>query len=388
MRLNVTTSDYTRADGKRQVFMYVSIRGERAKYDFEFAVEPKRWDNKLRRVRPGAMAIEYNRLIAATVSRAEILALKPGMTAKTLVRKLASPDGGDFYSAARDRLKKLEPDLSYATRLQRSSILNVFERIRPGLRIEEFTSDLLEELELELLGQKLSRNTVSNKLGRLRTVWVDLTKHMDLPNPWKKIRLKTSPTMKRGLFPDQMQRLMDVDLSGQGKWENLARDVFVCQYLLNGMRWKDACLMNDTWFANGILTYQMYKTDFIIQWPVHPLAAKIMAKYQGCEFEGNRYVFPLMRPKDLVSDKAITLRAGHMNGKINKALVVVSKLAGIPRVTTHWARHSNAVKAKLSGVPNREIQDMMGHSSSQTTDQYVKTLSGTMQLDAYKKMHG
>lgn len=388
MRLNVTINKQReREDGKCQVLMYVSLRG-RARYPFPFAIELKRWDDRLKRVRPGPLAVEYNRTIAATLSRAEVLGLEPGMTAKSLVRKLAVPESVGFYEAARARLKKLEPELSYGTILQRSSTLNVIERIRPDLRIADFNTELLEDLELALLGQKLSRNSVSDKLGNLRTIWVELTKGRGLVNPWKEIRLKTVPTMKKGLFPDQMERVMDVDLSGLGFWENLARDLFVCQYLLNGMRWKDACLMNDSWFSNDILTYQMYKTDFIIQWPVHPRAATIMGKYEGCQFEGRRYVFPLMRPQDLVSDKAITLRAGHLNSKINQALVVVSKLAGVPRVTTHWARHSNAVKAKLSGVPNREIQDMMGHSSSQTTDQYVKTLSGTMRLDAYKKMHG
>lgn len=391
MRLNVfLNKQHVREDGTCRVGMYVTLRG-RGRHMFEFYLKPKDWDDRLRRVRPGHLQhMEYNRTIADAVNRAEVMGQEVGITAAEIVRRLGAPRpvSGNFYKLAKERQIALGKKIAYNTRRQRLSVLRIIERIKPGLTLEEFTPDVIEGIEIALLNDGASTNNIAAKLQKLRTMWLDLAGE-NVPSPWKKVDIKVVPTTKKGLFPEQMEKVIGVDLSLMGKPVQMHRHAFVMMYLFCGMRWGDFCRAHTGYFNTpGMLIYQMHKTDKIIQWPLHPLAAELMKLYSGIEVEGGRLLMPFLREQDLVSEEATDRRIDYMGKEVNKSLKVVSTLTGLPPLSCHWARHSNAVKAKLSGVDNKSLQDMMGHSASRTTDEYVKLLTGTMHFDAYKKMHG
>lgn len=374
-------------DGKGRVVLYVTLHG-RARYVFPFRVEPSRWDAAHKRVRPGGNAVEFNRTIAGTISEAERLALAPGATAQTIVRGLGSPqtDGRDFYTICRERIDQLGKKIGYNTRKQKLSTLAIVERIEPGITLESLDHAALERIEVALLSST-SRNTVTSKLKRLQAMWNDATAHhkLELPDPFARVKKKTTPTMKRGLFPDEMDRVIAVDLSTFPKLTRFARDVFVLQYLLGGVRWSDVCRLRPANISGGMLTYTMHKSAKVVQWPVHPKALEIL---KGIAKHDTPYLLPILDPDMDPESPEAYRRIDRQNQEVNKALKVVAQLAGVPPISTHWARHSNSVKAILSGVGNRSLQDMMGHSQSRTTDEYAKTLVGTMHIDAYRKMYG
>jgi len=49
----------------------------------------------------------------------------------------------------------------------------------------------------------------------------------------------------------------------------------------------------------------------------------------------------------------------------------ICKKAGLENITLHTLRHTFASQLALAGVPLRDIQELMGHQSFQTTLQYA-----------------
>lgn len=391
MQVNVTiNTQRVGKDGRCQVIMYVSLHG-RARYVFPFRVEPSQWNEKLRRVRSGGNASHFNRTIQDTVSKAEVIALETGMTAAVLVTRLGSAgaQGRSLYEVARERLEQLGPAVGYNTRLQKLSALRVIERIAPSITLEGLDHPTVERIQTALLRQ-CSVNTTTYKLKRFEAMWNDAVGHYGLerPSPFKRLKKRLVKTAKKGLFPDQMQRVIDVDLSGVSPFVQLSRKLYVLQYLLAGMRWADLCRAHTGWFSSGMLVYTMHKTSKLIQWSVTPMAREIMAELHGEPFGNERFIAPILKANMQPNDPATYARINYMGGEVNKALKVVAMLAKVPPITTHWARHSHGVKARLSGVDNAELQESMGHGSGRITEEYVKQLEGTMHLSAFKKMHG
>lgn len=393
MPVNVECDTHVRKDGKGRVRISFYVGGTLKRHPLEIHVKPSVWDKVHKRVKIGdSMHAVYNKAIEKALQRARTLELEhPDFTAEQLIAAMDKKPstGRNFYEVARERLEQLGTKNNYNTKLGKLSCLRVIERIAPGITVEGLDAATVERIEVALLS-KCSRNTTTYKLKRFQSMWKDAAEHygLEIPDPFRRVSMAVTPTAKRGLFPEQMQRVMDVDLSGVSRFVQLARDTVVLQYLLNGMRWGDVCRMHTGWFSTGILVYQMHKTDKIIQWGVDPRAQAIMDRWTGEPFGNGRFILPFLKANMGPEEDRTYARINYQGGEVNKALKVVAMLAKVPPISTHWGRHSNAIKAKLSGVDNRGLQDMMGHGASRTTDEYVKQLAGTMDLENYKKMHG
>jgi integrase len=106
------------------------------------------------------------------------------------------------------------------------------------------------------------------------------------------------------------------------------------------------------------------------------------------QYPNGQYVFPYIKetPADefiyrSVKDSANTL--------VNRYLKVVTGLAKIPiPVTFHQARHSIAYHLKKAKVETNFIQDVLGHSSSRTTEIYLKSLDDESLDEEMKKVYG
>lgn len=60
------------------------------------------------------------------------------------------------------------------------------------------------------------------------------------------------------------------------------------------------------------------------------------------------------------------------NAYINKNLKTVAEMAGIKKkVSMHIARHTFARIAKLQGIDNALLKNMLGHSKLETTERYM-----------------
>lgn len=77
-------------------------------------------------------------------------------------------------------------------------------------------------------------------------------------------------------------------------------------------------------------------------------------------------------------DFIFTYVKGISNGKpvrgrsTNTAFERIRKNAGLPKITVHDGRHTNAVHLRQAGVPLEDIQDLLGHVDPSTTKIYAE----------------
>jgi len=71
------------------------------------------------------------------------------------------------------------------------------------------------------------------------------------------------------------------------------------------------------------------------------------------------------------SDYVFTYKGNRLLDGIKKSLRTVVKRAGLEGVTLHTLRHTFASQLVMAGVTLREVQELMGHQSFETTLQYA-----------------
>ena len=133
--------------------------------------------------------------------------------------------------------------------------------------------------------------------------------------------------------------------------------------LATGMRKSE--LFNLKWqdidFDNATITIQSkddwhtknYKSRAIA---LTPRLSKILLAHKA-EQKNSEYVF--------------TYKGMKIHATINKSLKTVTRKAGLTGVTLHTLRHTFASHLVMAGVQLREVQELMGHASFETTVRYA-----------------
>lgn len=105
------------------------------------------------------------------------------------------------------------------------------------------------------------------------------------------------------------------------------------------------------------------------------------------------YLFPVLSASPLPVDCTVNEKYRydkHIESKtsiINKDLKVISAACGINKtISTHVARHSFAYISHKNGVETRLIQNMLGHTTFQMTETYIKSLIVDDELDSAADM--
>ena len=71
------------------------------------------------------------------------------------------------------------------------------------------------------------------------------------------------------------------------------------------------------------------------------------------------------------SGYVFTYRGERIRAGIKKSFITVLRDAGLEGVTLHTLRHTFASQLVMAGVPLKDVQELMGHQSFETTLQYA-----------------
>jgi len=176
-----------------------------------------------------------------------------------------------------------------------------------------------------------------------------------------------------------------------------ARDWFLLSYLCQGINLADLLelknkdITNDGFVFNRVKVRDTSdsKNKFVIVRFISELKEKtleIIQRQRSLNFADNAYLFPYYTPQ--MSDEEKLHEKKRLIRKINQHLPKVAQLANldIQKISFGIARHTFASVLYDQDVSTLIISELLGHSSTQTTNAYLHTLPGNPHEQALKKL--
>lgn len=255
--------------------------------------------------------------------------------------------------------------------------------------ISNITTDFLEDYIVDL-HQSYKPKTVKRKIASLKALfhYTEYKNHIEI-NPFNKIQIKfrepfvlprTIPLQTIEALLSTMYKQLEQPTTNYQK-RNVLRDIAVIELLFStGMRISELCALkpNDINLNDGaILIYGKGAKERRIQIGNKEVHAILLAYYH--EFEKEiRYCnhFFANQQNQPLSDQAV-----------RRMLRKYSSLASVDlHITPHMFRHTFATSLLDADVDIRYIQEMLGHSSINTTQIYTH-VSLSRQADILATRH-
>ncbi|MEO8860283.1 MAG: site-specific integrase [Ginsengibacter sp.] len=287
----------------------------------------------------------------------------------------------DLQSAFDSYIKELEVNEQIGTASSCSCACVSLHKYKAGLKFEHITPEFLRSYERWFVGQGKSITTVGIYLRALRAV-INLSIKQgllpleDYPFGKRKYIIPTGRNIKKALTIEEIAKIYNY-VTEPGSVNDMCRDYWIFIYLCNGLNVKDLCL----------LTYKNIKGDFIIfnraktirsrRSNPEPIrialkddSKRIIAKWGQHELSQDTYIFPYLKPA--MTPQKQRDKIGLLIHLINEHMKQIAIELGIFKpITTYYARHSFATILKNSGVSTEFICEALGHTSLQTTKNYL-----------------
>lgn len=201
----------------------------------------------------------------------------------------------------------------------------------------------------------LKTNTINLYLNQIKAVFNNaIDEEITTNNPFRKIKLKNQPTMKRALNVDQLRQLMSANF--KSKTQERARDYFMLAFYLVGINMVD--LARITSLNGDRIEYIRAKTKKPISIKVEPEAMVLIEKYKG-----SKYLVDI-----LDKHKTYTSHSTTIDGYLSSSQFIDNSF---PAISLYWARHTWATIAAELDVPKEVIGHALSHSQNSVTDVYI-----------------
>jgi site-specific recombinase XerD len=337
------------------------------------------------------------RKILLTTDKLE--ANEQNLSSKIIKNLLSSQDNGysgkSFIQYWNKQILILEGKEAFGTLKTYKSILKELkEGYRKGkdLGFEDINVNLLEDYKGYLIRQGYSKNTIHNHLKTFRSI---LYKAIKEPNQ-NYFRQADNPFFSFSLQPDRIKKkerlnteeiklLQDLDLD-RGTRLYDSRNMFLFSFYCAGIRIGD--LIQLTWsnVKDGRLEYTMMKNGKQRSVKLMPKALDILKLYKKEDNQTEHFIFPFLRDNiNRVNKAYFKSQLEAKAALINKCLKQIAEKAVIKKnLSSHISRHSFADIARKKKTSLLDIQKLLGHSDSKTTQIYLDSFDIESQDEAHE----
>ncbi|MCY1719586.1 site-specific integrase [Prolixibacteraceae bacterium Z1-6] len=253
-----------------------------------------------------------------------------------------------------------------------------------SLKFVDITPGWLKKYEKFLVSNGKSTSTIGIHARNLRVLFnIAIKEHgIKAIYPFDEYKPKSSVNTKRALTIEQVNAIASYKAS-EGTPEQFARDMFVFSFLANGMNLTDVFRLKQKNISGDEMEFVRHKTinkknEVAINVALTPILKNIIKRHGTVAINKEVYVFPVLnKAKDEVEAyRLITQKTKQ----INYHLKAIAKKVSIPEplaseISTYHARHSYATILKNSGESIEFIKESLGHTSSATTEKYLKSFS-------------
>lgn len=398
----------TNADGLAPVYIRITAAGRRVYQSTAIFIKPEMWNS-----RQGKVRNVYNTTIDAEEINARLEKIRTEylqtisllkaqgrpVTANAIKEKtrsgIASPGSRSmnilsYGKKINDRVRKT----SYNYFKKRNTILKHLENFCNGSPpgFDEIDRDWIMDFYYYLREDiKNGPNTARRAIKILRTIYQEaITDELTvMRNPFDLVKFKKEDSSISNLSQDELEAVRTVELKPES-WMWHARNYFLAQMYLAGMRISDLCQLQKKHRIGKRVDYSMKKTGTVKSILITSQLKEILDYYTSRDPD-NPNMFPIL-PDPLTTytnDEQLSLMIGRKTALINKYLDKLKGVAGIDKsLTTHVARHTFADHARRSGWSVYDISKALGHSSIKITENYLARFD-TEALDKnMKKLFG
>ena len=298
-----------------------------------------------------------------------------------------------------DYIHSNQKGLSDSTLRNYRCAVNSFLRFFGGKDVPfmQFTALRMKEFERWLDAHSVCPNTAAAYMRSLRSLYnrAPLGKRQKETNPFATVRTSNMKTDKRAAETSDLRRLAALDLN-VGTLLCLCRDIFLFSVYAMGMPFVDVAHLKKGQIHGGVIEYRRQKTGKVIRVKIEPCMQALMDRYNE---RGNEYVFPILKSMarkkcekdkkvgkgDVCDDELKTVERKYSSalGYYNHELKELGKMAGVRiNLTSYVARHTWASLAYINKVDVTVISQALGHSSTTTTQIYIKGINGNIVFKA------
>lgn len=249
--------------------------------------------------------------------------------------------------------------------------------------------DFLKDYEKWLRERNTKETSMNLYFRTLRSTYnkaieTKVAKKSNYPFDEFKISKFSIKTDKRAISKENIKQIMEMDLSKETDYIQLARDLFVFSYLCSGINFTDMANLKMSNIVEERLIYIRQKTKKKINVPLADEAKVILNKYFN---QSNGYIFPILDESVHNSETQKYNRKKKVLLKVNRALKDIAKATGLnTNLTTYVSRHSYATVLKNSGVNIALIGETLGHSDLKTTQIYLDSFENSQIDEAMKNL--
>ena len=288
-------------------------------------------------------------------------------------------DFGDQVVAELKAADRIGSAKSYTVTL---GVLRTFNK-GADLKFNEVNLDLLERFHKYHMAKGNSLNGLSNYMRNIRALFNRGIKAGIIEQeayPFIHYQIRTEPTAKRALDLPSIRKIVNLKLEESDPLFH-HRNYFLISYMLYGMPFIDLAFLKLKDIQDGRVKYKRKKTAKQYNIKLTDQVSQLLSHYTK-DKEPDDFIFPFIHRETLDHQYKDLHRARRLyNLGLRK---IVEKCQTQQTLTAYVARHSFATQAMLQEVPLQAISEMLGHTSLNTTQVYLKSLPSTV-LDGYNE---
>ena len=254
-------------------------------------------------------------------------------------------------------------------------------KFRAALKFEHLTPEFLRNYECWFIGWGNSITTVGIYLRSLRAIinvaiQDEKMNVKDYPFGKRKYIIPSSKNIKKALCLEEIAKIYYYETE-PGSVKDMCPDYWIFIYLGNGLNVKGFCLLTYKNIVGDFIIFNRAKTNRSRRSNPEPISIalkkdskRIIAKWGQHQLSPDTYVFPYLKSGMTLQkqDDTIDLLLHLINDHMKQIALELE----IPKpITTYYARHSFATILKNSGVSTEFISEALGHTSLETTKNYL-----------------
>lgn len=265
-----------------------------------------------------------------------------------------------------------------------------------NVTFEQITVSYLFQYERWMLDKGTTKTTVGIVLRPLRSIFNEaiesgiIKREKCYPFGRRKYQIPASRNVKKALTQAELKSIFyfkpDNERVATGK------DYWLFCYLANGMNVKDMVYLRWKNIQDEYLIFERAKTERANRTDPRPITVylteelnDIIQRNANNKKMPDDFIFPIMQPGLNHLEQFDLLN--HIRRMINDAMEAIAIELGISKkITTIVSRHSFSTQLKRSGVSTEFIQEALGHTNKQTTENYLDSFEKEVKKEFAKKL--